>query len=182
MVYTNPGGFGSVAYPGTGASPQPTFGNRLGQNRLNGIGTRNARVNAYPVFIGGGYGYYGDPGYGYGYGSQGQQPPVNVTVVNAPPQVPGVIINQNFGPQPLPDPGVAETTRIYRTPPPVDNTADAAPQPHYFLVAFKDHSVYSAFAYWIEDKTLHYVTPQQTHNQASLDLVDLDLTKQLNQR
>jgi hypothetical protein len=35
-------------------------------------------------------------------------------------------------------------------------------------------------AYWIEDKTLHYVTPQNTHNQVSLDLVDLDFTKKLN--
>ena len=96
--------------------------------------------------------------------------------MNAPPQAPTVIINQNFGPP-------EENTRIYHTPPPpVDDAANSTPQTKYFLVAFKDHSVYSAFAYWIEDKTLHYVTPQQTHNQASLDLVDLDLTKQLNQR
>ena len=41
--------------------------------------------------------------------------------------------------------------------------------------------IYSALAYWVEDKTLHYVTTQNTHNQASLDLIDLTLTKNLNQ-
>ena len=35
--------------------------------------------------------------------------------------------------------------------------------------------------HWVEDKTLHYVTTQNTHNQASLDLIDLTLTKSLNQ-
>jgi hypothetical protein len=181
-VFSNSSGFGSVVYPGTGAGPQPANGNRFGRPLANGGNGGRARAYAYPVYVGGGY--YGDSG-GYGYAPQGPPegpPPVNVTVVNAPPQVPSVVINQNFGPQ-QPDPGASETTRIYRTPPPaVDDTADAAPQPHYFLVAFKDHSVYSAFAYWIEDKTLHYVTPQQTHNQASLDLVDMTLTNQLNQR
>lgn len=178
VVYTNPGGFGNVAYPGTGAAPQPSFGNRAA--RPGGNASRQPRVYAYPVYVGGGY-YGGDSGY-----ASQSQAPVNVTVVNAPPQAPSVVINQNFGPQQSSDPGAAETTRVYRTPPSVDATADAAANaiapPHYFLVAFKDHSVYSAFAYWIEDKTLHYVTPQQTHNQASLDLIDMDLTKRLNQR
>ena len=186
VVFTNPSGFGNVAFPGTGTGPQATFSYRLGQTVAGnpvgfGNGARRSRVYAYPVFVGGGY--YTDPS-AYGYAGQGQgQPPVNVTVVNAPPQVPGVVINQNFGPQQQPDTGASETTHIYQPPPPVaGNTADAPQQPHYFLIAFKDHSVYSALAYWIEDKTLHYVTPQQTHNQASLDLIDLDFTNKLNQR
>ncbi|MCU1263353.1 MAG: hypothetical protein JWO80_6238 [Bryobacterales bacterium] len=188
VVFTNPSGFGNVAFPGTGTGPQATFSYRLGQTVAgnpvgygNGNGARRSRVYAYPVFIGGGY--YTDPS-AYGYAGQGQgQPPVNVTVVNAPPQVPGVVINQNFGPPQQPDTGASETTHVYQPPPPApDNTADAPQQPHYFLIAFKDHSVYSALAYWIEDKTLHYVTPQQTHNQASLDLIDLDFTNKLNQR
>jgi hypothetical protein len=33
----------------------------------------------------------------------------------------------------------------------------------------------------VEDKTLNYVTAGNTHNQASLDLIDMDLTKTLNQ-
>ena len=52
---------------------------------------------------------------------------------------------------------------------------------NYYLIAYKDHSVYAVLAYWLEDKTLHYVTTHNVHNQASLDLIDLDLTKSLNQ-
>lgn len=50
----------------------------------------------------------------------------------------------------------------------------------YYLIAYKDHSVYSALAYWLESDTLHYVTTQNTHNQASLALIDLDQTTKLN--
>jgi hypothetical protein len=53
---------------------------------------------------------------------------------------------------------------------------------NYYLIAYKNHAVYTALAYWVEDKTLHYVTTQNTHNQASLDLIDLTLTKSLNRR
>jgi len=34
----------------------------------------------------------------------------------------------------------------------------------------------------MENGVLNYVTPQNVHNQVSLDLLDLDLTKQLNTR
>jgi hypothetical protein len=99
------------------------------------------------------------------------------------PAAPPVVINQYFGPQAPPEP----VTGIYQPnsqrPQPQDQSVDSAePTPAtYYLLAFKDHSVYSALAYWVEDKTLHYVTPQNSHNQVSLDLVDVDFTKQLNQ-
>jgi hypothetical protein len=95
-----------------------------------------------------------------------------------------VIINQYFGsqeplgtehfgaepaPQALPD-----------DPPQTAGDPIGAPQ-NYYLIAYRNHAVYSALAYWVEDKTLHYVTTQNTHNQASLDLIDLNLTKSLNQ-
>lgn len=51
---------------------------------------------------------------------------------------------------------------------------------NYYLIAYKDHSVYSALAYWLESGTLHYVTTQNTHNQASLSLIDVDETTKLN--
>ncbi len=183
------GGFGNVAHPGT---PSSNFSGRTGPAFRGTV--RRSGIYAAPAFVGGAF-YAGDfagTGYGYGYGYNGDasgygyaaqaQPPVNVTVVNAPPQAPTVIINQNFGPQP--DAGSSETARVYQPSyqPAANNNADTPAQPHYFLIAFKDHSVYSALAYWIEDKTMHYVTPQQTHNQASLDLIDLDFTNKLNQR
>jgi hypothetical protein len=89
-----------------------------------------------------------------------------------------VIINQYFG---APGPQQA-------TPPEAANAAAQAPgdpigtPQNYYLIAYKNHAVYTALAYWVEDKTLHYVTTQNTHNQASLDLIDVSLTKSLNQR
>ena len=50
----------------------------------------------------------------------------------------------------------------------------------YYLIAFKDNSIYSALAYWIEGETLHYVTAGNNHNQVSLSLVDRPLTERLN--
>ena len=180
VTYTNPTGFGNILYPGTGSAPIANFPQRLGAtvagNPIGG-GARRSRgvVSAYPVFVGGYYGgggYYGDPNY-----AAQQQPPVNVTVVNAPPQAPTVIINQNFGPQQPPPAEGEDTSRVFQ---PTQPTASAEPDHKTYLIAFKDHSVYSAMAYWIEDKTMHYVTPQGTHNQASLDLIDLDFTNKLN--
>ena len=52
----------------------------------------------------------------------------------------------------------------------------------YYLIAYKDHSVYTALAFWMENGVLNYVTPQNVHNQISLNLLDLDLTRQLNSR
>ncbi|MGI8990870.1 MAG: hypothetical protein ACR2I2_14990 [Bryobacteraceae bacterium] len=199
--YGSASGFGSVVFPGTGHPPaggnfsinNPGFGSRLGStvngNARGPYGAASRRrigtlPYAYPVVVGG-YGYGYDPGYASGYGEQ--QP--NVTVV-APPQqqAPQVIINQNFGGAPPPDyqnmeTGAAEGGEgfhMYQAP------ARAAPEPrtadpNYYLIAYKDHSIYSALAYWLEDKTLHYVTTQNTHNQASLDLIDLDFTRRLNQ-
>ena len=54
-----------------------------------------------------------------------------------------------------------------------------AEQEHY-LIAFKDRSIYSAIAYWVDGDTLHYFTAGNTHNQASVSLVDRELTKKLN--
>jgi hypothetical protein len=54
------------------------------------------------------------------------------------------------------------------------------PPRDYYLIAYKDRNIYSALAYWIEGETLHYVTTENTHNQASLGLIDVDRTYKLN--
>lgn len=179
VVFTNPGGYGNVAYPGTGRPSAPGTGQQLPLR--NGLGSQRSSVAAYgyPVFVGGGYYDQG------GYGSQQQQQP-NITIINNPPPpaaAPVVVINQNFAPPPqIGDEGSTETTHIFQPQRREAEVASDPAGPHYFLIAYKDHSVYSALAYWVEDKTMHYVTPQQTHNQASLDLIDMDFTKKLNQR
>ncbi len=51
---------------------------------------------------------------------------------------------------------------------------------NHYLIAFKDHTIYSAVAYWADGDTLHYFTSGNTHNQASVSLIDRDLTERLN--
>jgi hypothetical protein len=103
-----------------------------------------------------------------------------------PPPAPPVIINQYFVQG---GPGVPVNVAGGNAPyPPEPLPAADMPAPgdpigpveNYYLIAYKNRSVYSALAYWIEGNTLHYVTTQNTHNQASLDLIDIELTKNIN--
>jgi hypothetical protein len=61
-----------------------------------------------------------------------------------------------------------------------DSDETEAAEPAHYYIALKDHHVYLAVAYWVEGDTLHYFLPGNTHNQVSLSLVDLDLTRRLN--
>ena len=47
-------------------------------------------------------------------------------------------------------------------------------------MAFKDHAISAAAAYWVDVRTLHYVTLQHEEKQAPLDTVDRDFSMQLN--
>jgi hypothetical protein len=72
-------------------------------------------------------------------------------------------------------------TTFYQAP--VEQPAETATptlEPPRYLLAFLDHTVYSAVAYWVEGDTLHYFTSGNTHNQVSLSLVDRVLTERLN--
>jgi hypothetical protein len=53
-------------------------------------------------------------------------------------------------------------------------------QPTIYLIAFKDHSIVQALGYWMEGATLHYVSVEHSLNQASIDLIDRDLSQRLN--
>jgi len=168
------GGFGNVLHPGTGSPVAAYGGNRAVRRAPAARGT--GYIAGYPLYVGGAYVPAYSSGYPPDYSSQTQLNPQQQYAPAAPP----VVINQYFGPPAPPEP----VTGLYqpysqRQQDDEDNAAPAGNR--YYLLAFKDHSVYSALAYWVEDKTLHYVTPQNTHNQASLDLVDLDFTKKLNQ-
>ena len=128
---------------------------------------------AYPVYVGG----YGDYGYGYDNGAPAE-----------PDQPPQAIINQNFVPEhanPVireygDDTSNSSGIRVYNAPGPEPVESSAQDDVDYYLIAFKDHTIFSAFAYWVEGDTLHYVTAQRVHNQASVNLVDRDLTARLN--
>ena len=191
-------GFGSVVFPagrpttGQPFTQTPNFANVTGNviagrppftgvrtdNRFNRGGAVIYVPYAYPVA---GYGYGFGSGYGYGYGEAPppQQQPANVTVIYPPQQPTPVIVMGNPG---APPPDVPRSSiQDYNPPPapPADTTA-ASPDTTYYLLAFKDHSVYSAVGYWVDSDTLHYLTGNNIHNQVSLSLVDRDLTAQLN--
>ena len=87
-------------------------------------------------------------------------------------------MSQYGQPGPPPD---GNGLQIYQAPAPTPQE-QAMNEGRYYLIAYKDHSIYTALAYWMENGALNYVTPQNAHNQVSLDLLDLDLTKQLNAR
>jgi len=186
---------GSALYP-AGAVPPVNSGSPfvntsipgrvgVGRDRFRAPRSSGAFLYPYPVYVGGGYGggYYGNGYYDSsyagqpGYGPEQQQP--NVVVVY-PQQQPPVIINQ-FGPG---DPQMATRVQpqnlVY---PPAGSQAEEPPvaaETSHYLIAFKDHSIYSAVAYWVDGDTLHYFTTPTTHNQASVSLVDRELTDRLN--
>jgi hypothetical protein len=162
----------SVVHAGHGATLNTYPGGARFHNR-NGAGA----VIYVPYAVGG---YYG----GYYYGDQGMQPPPG----GYPQQQymgPQVVINQNFAPdvaRPIEYvPDANGGIRVYgpqsQVSAPETTVAEESPT---FLIAFKDHTIYAAIAYWVEGDTLHYVTNQSTHNQVSLDLVDRELSDRLN--
>ena len=207
--YYSLGGFGSVLYPGTGHAPPtppggitgPNFAQRVGAS-VAGRGILPNPVQAnhpqhgrtvivpYPVYYGGYSGYYDQPP------AYPEQPPMV-----APNTAPAVVINQTFVP-PTASPVVREYApsdtgdqqsglRLYQAPPthPYSDAADnpaparraaASDQPTIYLIALKDHSIVQALGYWMEGSALHYVSVEHTLNQASLDLIDRDLSQRLN--
>jgi hypothetical protein len=172
--------FGSVVFPG-GGGPQLIVpnsftgvglrGGTLGRGRSSGL------VYAYPVYVGG---YY-DGSYLYPADqSAAQVPPAqNVTVVYppvpAPAPAPAMIYPSGGGDAQTP--GV----RLYQPAPgAADEESAAPPEQPYYLLAFKDHTIYSTPAYWVDGDTIHYFTAGNKHNQASVSLIDRELTLRLN--
>lgn len=185
----SPSGFGNVVFPGTGGPPRvrsssgiranpPRRGSGGHQGHQGGPG-RGALIVPWVVPVGGYY-PYAEP-------EPVQQEP-NVTVV-VPQQPPAqVIINQNFAPEAPARPVVREyevdpsgNGNIYESRRrEVETTAAPPEERRSYLLAFKNHTIYIAFTYWLEGDTLHYVTNDGIHNQISLDLVDVALSTKLN--
>lgn len=205
--YGSPTGFGSVLYPGTGHAPTVTYPTLAGTAtpvRPGGNGVRGyvapppiahpahgrRVVVPYPVYVGG---YYGGGYYtGFDAPPPGYQDPQYAAQPVAPPVV---IINQAYRPDtvnpvvrdysdtPLPEPGLRSyQAPVHPMPDPSEERARRAEseRPTIYLIAFKDHTILPALAYWMEGDTLNYVTQNGTPNRASLDLIDRDFSKQLN--
>jgi hypothetical protein len=195
-------GFGRMIYPGTGGPPAAvrpgTPGAPAGRGGGRGRvvvpppiahqGHANGAIVAYPVYYGGYYYPYDAPAapqQGYGYGPNydpGYDPN------NGGQPSPVVIINQNFKPDVI-NPVVTDYSNT-QLPQYIPAPQAPAPQPTVsggdntpsliFLIAMKDHTIYPAVAYWVEDDTLNYLTAQGVRNRISLGLVDREFSKQLN--
>lgn len=206
--YWSVGGFGNVVFPGLGHAPAGAnpWGNvvspaipqgaaaassgAVASYRYGGVvpGFRSASghrrgntsgIYAYPVFVGG-YGYPYSNGYAPAQPDQPAPSPQDANAPN-PPAPPPVIINQYFGTAPAgdePPPDAAGSNFHYYQAPSSSETAPS--NSSYYLIAFKDHTIYSAVAYYAEGDTLHYFTEGNVHNQVSMSLVDRQLTEQLN--
>ena len=134
--------------------------------RRKNTGTSTPSYYGPVYYIPGAYDSYSDYS---GYGAQQAAPP------------PPVIVNQYFGTQgsSVPDAyNVADAEpRVQEALVPGD---PLTPAQNYYLIRYKDRNTFSALTYWLEGDTLHYVTTDNKHNQASLDLIDLDQTYKLN--
>jgi hypothetical protein len=136
-----------------------------------------------------GLGYWGSPYYGYwddpyyygssiypsytsGYAAPVQyNPSPNVTVIypsNAQPEYsapvrPAMRTYDQYGQETRPE-----------------ASASAPSGSPIYLIATKDNAIRAAAAYWVDGRTLHYITLQHEEKQAPLDSVDRGLTMQLN--
>jgi hypothetical protein len=111
--------------------------------------------------------------------------------------VPLVVINENFRIEPihpqlrdysnvnLPEPGTVLFPPSKAPAPltqpalqPIPDLADD--EPLIFLIAFQDHVILPAIAYWVQGNMLHYVSLEGAPHQSRLELVDREFSKQLN--
>lgn len=96
----------------------------------------------------------------------------------APPNV--IVVYTSQPPQETTPEAAHPSMQVYQPEPETAPAADETPAANRYLFAFKDHSIYSALAYWVDGDTLHYFTDGTTHNQVSMSLLDRDLTERLN--
>lgn len=179
------GGFGSGrtfnngrSFAGRGFVDRDRFGRGFfGNGFFGGFGLGAGYISPY-------FGYWDDPylyDYGYPAYTSGYSGPVeynpspNVTVVYpattapvyAPPVQPVMRTYDQYG----------QETR------PQGDSAAAAPAENgspLYLIASKDGTIHAAAAYWVDGKTLHYITLQHEEKQAPLDSVDRAFSAQLN--
>jgi len=185
------GGLFAQHHPGGGGSPShfsnnPGFARRPGTGPIYSHPVYAYPVYAYPFYMGG---FYDNSAYGYGYSPYGysdssaaihQQPNVTVVYPQQPATASPVIINMGAPGQNAPQGPAAPPESFYQGPAQPSPEESAAAEPTHYLIALKDHTIYSAVAYWVDGSTLHYFTSGNTHNQISLSLVDRDLTQRLN--
>jgi len=178
---TGGAGFGRIIYPGTGAPAalrpgvSPVYG-FTPPAATHDAHTRSAVV-PFPIFYGGGYYAAFEP------------PPAptrnsDVDYYDLTQRAPIVIINQAYRPETI-DPESREPSTLAplaprQTAPQAAQRDPHADDPTIIRIALTDGTVFEAVGYWVEGNTLHYVTLEGSRNLATLDLVDRELSKKLN--
>ena len=207
---TNPNitrSFGSVVFPGGSPSSPvvrtspavvapPVFSGRPFTSPA-GSGSVRGATNSFQRYPNNGRGnrgvylpYYGYPLYVPNYYDYTGAPPVETAAPAQPAQSPTVVIYQPQQPAQEVRPIIIEVgpdgkvTQLAQPPAlqtlPAEPAAQADGDGARYLIAFKDHSIYSAVAYWFDGDTLHYFTRGDAHNQASVSLLDREMTERLN--
>jgi hypothetical protein len=154
----------NVVYPG-GGGPHLTVPGTTRKPRSAATGT--SYLYAYPVYV-----PVYDPS-AYADSAPDAAPPA------APSGQPAPTVIVVYPPPPAPAVETAHPSMQVLEPEPPQPAAET-PAADYYLFAFKDHSIYSAVAYWVDGDTLHYFTSGDTHRQAPLSQLDRDLTERLN--
>jgi hypothetical protein len=156
------GSFGHRFGPGIG------FGRSAGFSRPFFRGSRSTVVFGigtgfwgYPGFYD--YGFYG--GYSYPYPAYSTYAPAYAYPYYQP--APPVVVEQNYAPPP-------PVVREYAPSGPPES------RDPLYLIAFKDHRIQAAIAYWVDGSTLHYVTREHEQREVSLDDIDRAFSEQLN--
>ena len=134
-----------------------------------------AGYGSYPWFYGYGYPYYYS-GYPYSYdypysvGPIAAEPYAYPYYEPAPPPM-----QQYYGPAP-------EQPRVYRpqAPQSVPQGSPSEYREQIYLIAFQDHRIQAAIAYWVDGATLHYVTREHEQKQVPLGQIDRTFSEQLN--
>lgn len=129
-------------------------------------------------------GYYGWPaysygyGYGYGYDPYWSDPYWNDTYTTALAPYSPYYNTYQSAPPPV------VMNELPAPPPPQSYEQAYAPprsnEPLSYLIAFNDHNIKMAVAYWTENHNLRYVTMEHEIKTAPLSSVDRDLSMQLN--
>lgn len=198
---TSPSGFGRILYPGGGPPASVGVGG-FGRNIYPGVAPITGTVSQplpqtpgrgqgivavpYPVYVGGGYAYNSGSNtnwnWGYPQSNPNQAQFANYVPVSPQQEPSVVIVNQYFGADQAPGRQVSQTAPVASQAPAVTPQLTPTNQDRdvIFMIAMKDHTIYAASAYWVEDGTLSYVTIQGDQNSVSMDLVDRDLSQRLN--
>jgi len=169
-------GFGSVVFPGGGRIVVPN--SRITGTGLPGGSRGSGLVYAYPVYVGG---YYDSSCFYPAEQPAGQAPPVQDGVAAYSPTAAPVLITPSSGGD-AQAPGEQSDFGVYQpdATEPVEQSAAQPAEPAQYLLAFKDRTIYSTPAYWVDGDTIHYFTAGNKHNQASVSLIDRELTRRLN--